>query len=666
MAATLDHVIGQLKDNKKSQQETTTAVNKGNTLLGNYLETLKANRLKDLEEQRESMKKLGAALAAQGGIGGAGGDKKKGGGALPDWAKMGLGGLGGALGGTILGRMLGALTRMITPILAGITALALASEGLRGWEAGAVLKLTEFAKKLPEDLKLGMTNFTTKMDEFIRNRLKGFDIDEFFRTEDGKKIQNRDGNKFAKGFQIKTTLEMFQEALVKAKNGIVSRILGVELDEFGKMKINIPQLDPSDVKAGDALADVLKGAETTADGGKVGKAFGTIVDAFGKITKPMIAIGDAIGSTFNTFLKTFAATSKFLGITALGKGIVNVGGSFLKLVTKLLWPIGLIFSGYEAVQDWLKNADNPDMTMGDRVVSAISAFVSDFIGAPLDLLKMGFSWLYKKIFGVETDENGKVLPNQGFRGLIAEKLDKFSFVEFIDNFIEGAWGFVKKVFEELTKFFTDPKKYVTDAYNNFLEKQGVEDLGGLLTKWVDDLFTTIAGFLPSISDLAEGFKKIIGALVPNWAREWFGLPPDPAIEQAIKEARESRGITDTMTDAQKSALGAFYNADKDGDKILTKDEIMSAMGSLRPFNPQSIVAGSFAAQMQRLYPNLFGSAGIPMNEEQSARFDRLIAALQQNGGGMNLVNASTNAMNSSPLVVSAGGTLDPLDPGANP
>jgi len=660
MAATLDHIIGQLKDNKKSQQETTAAVNKGNTLLQNYLETLKTNRLKDLEDQRESMKKLAAALGKGGGVGGAGSEQKgKSGFGFPDWAKSAFGGLGGALGGSILGRMLGALTRMIAPILAGLTALELASQGLRGWEAGALLKLTDFAKNLPENLKLGMTNFTTKLDDFIRNRLKGFDIDEFLTDEDGKKVQNREKGKFAKGFQLKTTLQMFEEALVKAKNGIVSRILGVELDEAGKMKINIPELDPKDIKAADSLADTLKLGDAAADGGKVGKAFSTIVDAFGKITKPMVLIGDAIGSTFNTFIKTFAATAKFLGITELGKGIVNIGGSFLKLVSKLLWPIGLIFSGYEAVQDWLKNADNPDMTMGDRVVSAISAFVSDFVGAPLDLLKMGLTWIYKKLFGLETDENGKIIPGQGLAGDIGVKLQNFSFVEFIDNFIEGAWGFITAAFEELTKFFGDPVGYVTDAYNKFLEKNEADSLGGVIKNWVTDLFDYIGSLLPTMTEIKEGISKTIESLVPDWARSWFGFETPPEVQAEIDRA-EAENVAREKT----AALARLMGADTDGDGALSYPELRAAGYNVtRTFNKNTFRASNLRQDIDTLFPEFFKHSQGNTGANEYNNFLAIMKAFaDRNGGNAIVFNQDQSTMNTTPLVIGTINTANILDP----
>lgn len=667
--ATLDNVIGQLKDNKKSQDQTTAEVRKGNTLLSNYLEGMKTDRMKDLEAQRESMRKLAESLGKGGGIGGAAtAAKGKGaGGMIPEWAKMGAGGLGGALAGSLLGRMLGALTRLIAPIIAGLTALELASEGLRGWELGAVKKLTDLTKDLPNKITTGVGALGTAIDDFIRSSLKGFGIDEFIKDQDGKKVQNRDGNKFAKGFQVKKTLEMFQEALVKAKNGIISNVFGVVADVDGNARIQMPEFDAEAVKTGDAIADALKAGDQAADMSKVGKAYSSIVTAFGKVITPVVSFGEAIGGIFTKFFATFASVAKFLGITdailATGKIGAAIVGKFGGLVNKILLPIGLLFSGFKAVEDWMNNSENSDMSTSDKVASAISAFISDFVGAPLDLLKMGFTWIYKNLFGLETDANGKIIPGDGLGGKIGAAIEKFSFVEFIDNFVEGAWGFIKAAFDELTEFFGDPKGYVTDAYNKFLEKNEADSLGGVLTNWATGLFEWISGMLPSIDDIAKGLESIIEGLVPNWAREWFGLPPDPEVAQQIAEAKAARGITDTMTDAEKTARDRLFRADINEDGKITLAEIEKAMGSAQFFNTSNPVIGSFAATMQQAFPNLFGNAGMKMSDAQFANFNKLIEALSAQGAGLNFSDMSTNVSSPTALVVPSGGSVNNHDSG---
>lgn len=664
--ATLDNVIGQLKDNKKSQDQTTTEVRKGNTLLSNYLEGMKTDRMKDLEAQRESMKKLAESLGKGGGVGGAAkGAKGAGGFNMPDWAKMGLGGLGGALAGSLLGRMLGLLSRLIAPVLAGLVALELASEGLRGWELGAVKKLTDLTKNLPSRIITGVGLLGTSIDDFVRSALRGFGIDEFIKDQDGKKVQNRDNGKFAKGFQVKKTLEMFQEALVKAKNGILNTVFGAAADADGNVKIQMPELDSKDLKMGDTIADALKAGEKAGDMSKIALAYSKIVTAFGKVITPVVSFGEAVGGIFTKFFSTFATAAKFLGITdavlATGKIGASIIGKFGGLVGKFLMPLGLLFSGFKAVQDWMDNSDNADMSTSDKVVSAISAFISDFVGAPLDLLKMGFTWIYKKLFGLETDENGKIKPGQGLAGDIGVKLQNFSFVEFIDNFIEGAWGFIKSAFKELTKFFGDPVGYVTDAYNKFLEKNDADSIGGVISNWVTDLFEYIGSLLPTMDEIKEGISKTIEALVPDWARSWFGFETPPEVQAEVDRAQ-----AENLAREQTAALNRLMGADTDRSGSLSLKELREAGYNIdRTFNRNNFRASKLRQDISALFPEFFKHSQGHMGANEYTNFLRAMKAnAGQNSGNAIVFNQDQNTMNSTPLIIGSMNTVNILDPGS--
>ena len=75
------------------------------------------------------------------------------------------------------------------------------------------------------------------------------------------------------------------------------------------------------------------------------------------------------------------------------------------------------------------------------MVDGIGGFLGSFIGAaPFDLLKKGISWVIKKLFGVETNEDGSIPEGQGMAGWIVKQLESFSFEETIKKLVSGVFG----------------------------------------------------------------------------------------------------------------------------------------------------------------------------------------------------------------------------------
>ena len=220
------------------------------------------------------------------------------------------------------------------------------------------------------------------------------------------------------------------------------------------------------------------------------------------------------------------ATSK---AGAFLKTITSFGGKFGALFAKILWPIGFIVSLFDGVKAYQESdADGLIGKLGDGV----GGFLGSLIGAPFDLLKKGISWVIKKLFGVETDADGKVKEGQGMAGWVVKQLESFSFEETIKKITSGIFGVVEGAIEWVKLLFSDPKEALTTAFTNLLSALGFAgktyldilffpinavvrwaskmfgwddkeleefNLRETITGWVSDFFNWLGGFLPNIS-----------------------------------------------------------------------------------------------------------------------------------------------------------------------
>tara|TARA_Y100000004_G_scaffold197009_1_gene269256 strand:- start:37 stop:1887 length:1851 start_codon:yes stop_codon:yes gene_type:complete len=497
MAATLDSVIGQLKTNNAEQAKTTAATNATNNAIRDFIEEQRLQRLKDLENQREMMKKMGTA-----GVGGgstkstsAQEETKKGPFQLPAWAQGIMGGVGLGLALSLMKKLLASLKFLTL----GLVALEAAALGFRGWEGAALTKL--------EGLVKGVGSISNKIatfiDDAVRAGLKFIGVDEFKRGKDGKPLQNRTpGGKFDYGKQLKSTKEM------------LAKLFGLADD-----------------------------APEGAAGQKAGGMFAKMREIVKSLFSPIARFIDAGVDLGKTFLSGVPAVVKLIGGTTLAALAAFGKSGFMKVLNKFLWPIGIIFSGYQAVQDWLDTADG-DMSFDERVASALSTFVANFIGAPLDLLKKGLTWIYKKVFGLESDENGKIKEGQGLSGKVGIALQNFSFEEFIKSALTGMYDVAKAVFTGIVSFLKDPKTFVTEAYQEFLERNDADSIGGLIKNKVTGFADALFGWIPSLEDMKDMVLDQLRSVLPESVQEFLGIkkviPKRPEEIAAEKEAAKKQ------------------------------------------------------------------------------------------------------------------------------
>ena len=298
-----------------------------------------------------------------------------------------LGGLGNLLD---MGKMFG-------PLLA---ALPLAIAGMRGWEVPVIKNLTSGLikgfGKLADSFK---GKFNSGVDDMMRSVLKSFGIN----PSTGR--MTRDARGRFTGREMKTTATMISEA-------------------FDLLRLNVTQ---------------AFGVGT--DGGKIGR----IVAKAGKLMSTMISPLVGIGSAISRWAAGPGA--KLLGfmdgVLGISGGVANIG-KFAGFVGKILKPIGFLFSAYDGVMAFM----NTEGSLMDKFVAGIGAFIGDFVGAPLDLLKGIVGWAMNAL---------------GFENA-ATWLEGWSFETLINDIIGGVWNMVKGVADWVGLLFTDPGQAISDLF----------------------------------------------------------------------------------------------------------------------------------------------------------------------------------------------------------
>jgi len=343
------------------------------------------------------------------------------------------------------------LGKMFGPLLA---ALPLAIVGMRGWEIPVIKKLAvglvEGVGKLADSFKLKMTN---GIDDMMRSVLKSFGIN----PATGKMLRDARG-RFT-GREMKTTAVMISEA-------------------FDLLRLNVTQ---------------AFGVGT--DGGKIGRIVAKAGNLMKVIISPLISVGSAIsGWAAGPGAKLLGFMDSVLGISG---GVANIG-KFAGFVGKILKPIGFLFSAYDGVMAFM----NTEGSFMDKFVAGIGAFIGDFVGAPLDLLKDIVGW---------------ALDALGFENA-AKWLEGWSFETIINNMIGGIWTMVQSAVDWVKLLFTDPGQALSDLFWGYIGLY--ESIGEWIYNIaVKPLWTWFENTFPDLSAwISNAWNEVVG---PDGLGAWI-------------------------------------------------------------------------------------------------------------------------------------------------
>lgn len=272
-------------------------------------------------------------------------------------------------------------------LLAGLAGAAL---GLRGWEGKAIKNLSKIKMSVPKFITSGVT------------ALKNAALAVFGIAPDGK---------FSRGIFTGVRVPDAISRTINSLKQSVFKLFGLGVD--GKPVVKTP----SWVKGGLKLTDM------------VGKQVTNLITS---IKNGMTAVFTGIRTFFTSGAGSFVGKA----LAAIGRALRNV-----PIIGQIIGAIFAIFEGLFA-------AFTTEGTFAQKAAAFFAAAVSDFIGAPLDLLKDIFSWLAGKF---------------GFDGL-ARRLDSFSFEDELEKFLLKPIEYIKGIFRWMGSLFkSDEQNELDDA-----------------------------------------------------------------------------------------------------------------------------------------------------------------------------------------------------------
>tara|TARA_Y100000004_G_scaffold196385_1_gene266220 strand:- start:121 stop:1983 length:1863 start_codon:yes stop_codon:yes gene_type:complete len=231
----------------------------------------------------------------------------------------------------------------IGSMIAGISALAGAALGLRGWEADLLVSLDQFADYVTKPIRTGIANLGHAI-----LRVFGF-------TRTGDIMR---GYFSPLNIETRTYRQQLFDGIVNTFKSII-RIITKPFTLITNQLTKIP--------GSEKLSKTVSFFVT-----QISKAFGFFTSAASGVTK---FLSSGIGKN-------------------LGQFFGSVGG-VAKLFGTILKPIGFVFSIFDGVKTFM----NTEGSLFTKLNEGIAAALGDFVGAPLDLLKTGLVWVADNLLG---------------------------------------------------------------------------------------------------------------------------------------------------------------------------------------------------------------------------------------------------------------------------
>ena len=384
--------------------------------------------------------------------------------------------------------------------------------------------------------------------------------------------------------QEQEQLRLINESQSASEGGGGSRFDPLALGGLGGLLVGGLGALVSGVSAFVASMEGIRGWET--------KAVGAITD----LLKGPLAIADNVENALRN--NSIIGKLTDLGIGGLkvsGGAITGAIGALGKLLSKFFLPVGIIFSLSDTFEAWKQNEGEP---MADRIAQTAFAFIGDFIGAPLDLLKRVTVGALDMVFGTKPGPDGKY-SDDTIAGVVATYIDEFSFEESIKNIpraFEAMFKQVEALFEnpvdEGTRIFNDLRGIV-DNIVKFVMRDVAKSLLGeqAASQLFPDLFgTRQQAAIESEAALFERDLEIAQQAAAEFAREQSGqgLATIPAAENA---ARVSLNVL-----SQAEANNRVRGADNGGNTTIVQDNSTNRGGDNVILQQQPVGQLSFGVQ----------------------------------------------------------------------
>ena len=380
-----------------------------------------------------------------------------------------------------------------TGLIGSLLAVGGALAGLRGWEAGALKAIGK--------IKTGLTDNLTK--KFISLRAQ-----------------------ILTGIGLDATLKKFNDP----KSGLKTPITTQIIDKFKGLRTNI-------LKVFGLGADGKPIAVRGADGLFKVPVISRVTSAIGTLLSPLKFITDGISTFFKTTGKGIMSFLKTIGIIG-GSGAIAVGagvGGVLKVLGRVLWPIGILTSIFEGFQSY--QGSDAETKIG-KFADGIAGAIGSFLGAPLDLLKSLILGGFKMVgIGVKMNDKGELVETD-----FMEMLQKFK--------IQDAIAAIPKAIRGIFKFVGD---FIADPIG----------IGGPILKSITINIRDF--FINTLKSIVSFFG--MGALAPDFLKS-DSEKRLAQMEDERDRLRDEKNFADRkLKGFQRANKGSFTNIEKRSGKL---------------------------------------------------------------------------------------------------
>lgn len=209
-----------------------------------------------------------------------------------------------------------------------------------------------------------------------------------------------------------------------------------------------------------------------------------VLDDLKTIFDPVLDLFKSVGRTFagifgseGTIAKLFAKVKSIFSFADEGSKFLGILGGIGRVIGRLFYPFTLIMGIFDTVKGAIAGYEEGGFL--GAFEGAITGLLNSIIGAPLDLLKKGVSW---------------VLGAFGFDKAV-EVLESFSFTDLFKKIIGGVFDFVGGAIDVIVGLFSDP-------------------------------IGTIGSIMSSVGDISKRFfKKILQGILPVYDENasWYNI-----------------------------------------------------------------------------------------------------------------------------------------------
>ena len=245
-----------------------------------------------------------------------------------------------------------------------------------------------------------------------------------------------------------------------------------------------------------------------------------VTQGISKILQPLRAAGSAITEVMSGAFGKMLSSIGSVGSSIKGSAVFKL---FKGIFNKVLWPIGVLMSAFTGIKKFQEESGKGE-NWAKSFAEGLTTAISNFLGAPFDLIKNAMLWILRKLLPWGVGEDGK-WDDGSMIGKIGIWAEQFSFEKLFKSFLMAPVRTMERVVVFIKDIFSGKslKEAWSKAYQGSFMEDIVESVGGVLTgiKTLmgfgdkDPIAMRKTGELSTIQKAWSGVTSIFTVALPN-------------------------------------------------------------------------------------------------------------------------------------------------------